>query len=87
MSENRKPNEDTPPQRFRYKYTFRSDFGCCVWNGAFELWEIHTFGRHESRFFERDPWEVLGVMLGDVREFEWIDNEFGWIGGATWTND
>lgn len=30
--------------------------------------------------FEEAPWEMLGQVLGDIEEFEWIDNDYGWKG-------
>ena len=33
-----------------------------------------------SASFESDPWEILGQVIGgNVAEFVWIDNDYGWM--------
>lgn len=77
-----KPKHDIAPQRFRWRGPgfFRWKYGACVYNGAFDLWEIHTFGHASIMTFEECPWEIIGQVVCDCSEFEWIDNEMEWFG-------
>ena len=66
------------PQRFQWKN--RMDDPWC--NGVVfpmhnsELWSIDA-GRGFGSFF-RDPWEMMGAILGDAAAFRWIDNDYEW---------
>lgn len=64
------------PQRFKYRKPGcrEWDFGVCYPMG--KRWRIQCGAGFSS--FEEDPWEDLGQIIGDVTEFHWIDNDFGW---------
>lgn len=75
------------PQRFRYGHAEKGNgptrFGCCLpvrvprqVNRGWE-WHIVAYGGAFGGF-DSDPWEVMGTVLGDVKWFEWIDNDYGW---------
>jgi hypothetical protein len=74
------PNSVMKPQRFRWisKGYARTKDGCCVWNATHQLWEIHTFGMHKIAHFEMSPVEEMKKLIGPVRMFEWLDNDFEW---------
>lgn len=73
--------EDKLPQRFRWKKA-ASDFwmyGCCIpqrFHDGSIMWLIRA-GNGFS-WFEDDPWTSMGYVLGDIRQFEWLDNDYGW---------
>lgn len=71
-----------PPQRFRWRTRgyARWKYGCCVHMPTWERWMIHTFGLTGEFTFESDPWEVMGQVLCDVAEFQWLDNDLNWQG-------
>lgn len=68
------------PQRFRYQ-DIRGNrwmFGWCIPRPQGN-WSAETFGGGFGSF-TTDPWEILGHIIGDVAEFQWIDNDHGWPG-------
>lgn len=66
------------PQRFQWKD--RMDDSWC--NGivfpvsGMDLWKIHAGPGHATFF--ADPWEAMGMVLGDAAAFRWIDNDYEW---------
>lgn len=78
------PNQgDAFPQRFRYRKTADSrwKFGVAVPHPTDPpTWRIECLNSRGSGGFDDDPWEILGHIIGDVAEFEWIDNDLGWEG-------
>lgn len=66
------------PQRFRWKERNDSDWEYEAIMPGHSMWHIQC--GVGSATFESDPWEVLGHVLGDIAEFEWIDNDYGWTG-------
>ena len=72
------------PQRFRYRDDDVWQYGICMpvrGTGTAEapdFWTIRAGDGHG--FFDHDPWEKMGHVLGDVDAFEWIDNDYGWTG-------
>lgn len=71
-----------PPQRFRWRSRgyARWKYGCCVHLPSLDRWTICTFGLESEVGFDSDPWEVMGVVVGDAEAFEWLDNDLQWIG-------
>lgn len=71
-------NNERLPQRFRYRKPSCNgwDFGVVYPMG--KRWHINAGAGFGS--FESDPWEILGHIIGDVDEFQWIDNDYGWPG-------
>lgn len=71
-----------PPQRFRWRSRgyARWKYGCCVHLPTFHMWMIVTFGLQNDRSFASDPWEILGHIIGDAAEFQWLDNDLNWQG-------
>jgi hypothetical protein len=80
------PNQNTPPQRFKWRENEirRWKFGVCVWNCTHKVWEVNTFGHCNVVHFDEDPWEVIGHVVGDAKELVFIDNDFNWIQGVPW---
>ena len=72
------------PQRFRYRRGEEWQFGICVPVTGQEpcesYWSIQCGNGHGT--FNRDPWETLGNVLGAGEGVEWIDNDYGWLGGT-----
>ncbi len=66
------------PQRFRWKERNDSEWEYETITPGHTMWHIQC--GVGSGMFESDPWEVLGLVLGDIAEFEWIDNDYGWPG-------
>ena len=80
----RRPDEPIP-QRFRFRANAADQwrFGVClpVGDGRSRWWHVRT--QRGFAYFTEDPWEVLGHVIGDVDEFQWIDNDYGWHGDTT----
>lgn len=81
------------PQRFQYQVIRGGD-----WTHGMMIPSKHedtdrnfwwvVFANGTCGSFESDPWETLGHIIGDVDEFQWIDNDYGWAGDvmvkSTW---
>jgi hypothetical protein len=66
------------PQRFRWKTQNDGDWKYGVVLPGGKVWHIRAGHGHGS--FMDDPWEIMGHIIGDIAEFEWIDNDCGWTG-------
>lgn len=66
------------PQRFRYRKHGQDywQYGV-VMPGQFS-WHIQAGCGHGS--FDGNPWEMIGKIIGDLQEFQWLDNDYGWTG-------
>lgn len=66
------------PQRFKYRSYPAAPwkYGVCMPRES--LWQIYAERGHGS--FSDDPWDVLGHIIGDAANVEWLDNDFGWCG-------
>lgn len=68
------------PQRFQYRKDGNGQWenGVCipVVSGNHHYWRIWA-GQGFS-LFDDDPWEEMGLVLGDVSGFRWLDNDYGW---------
>ena len=66
------------PQRFKWKAGVDGAwfFGVCM--PCFEdEWCVYTGA--SKVYFSTDPWEVLGCVLVDIVELQWIDNDNRWL--------
>lgn len=69
------------PQRFRYRKMCGDHwrYGVAVPHPTNPpTWRIECLNSCGFGGFESDPWEILGHILGDVAEFEWIDHDYAW---------
>jgi hypothetical protein len=66
------------PQRFTWRDSDEWHFGVCIPMVAVnvEYWQIIAGKGHCS--FDSDPWETMGHVIGDGKQFRWIDNDFNW---------
>jgi hypothetical protein len=66
------------PQRFQWKNRMDGPWlnGIVFPVSGRELWQIHA-GQGHATFFA-DPWEAMGMVLGDAAAFRWIDNDYEW---------
>lgn len=69
---------DRLPQRFRYRKTPTAAWTYGIVMPGKSLWHIQAGYGHGS--FEDDPWEMMGMIIGNPQEFQWIDNDYGWAG-------
>ena len=73
------------PQRFQYQVIRGGDWTHGMMIPAKHedtdrnFWWV-VFANGTCGSFESDPWETLGHIIGDVDEFQWIDNDYGWAG-------
>ena len=78
------------PQRFRYQ-AIRGDrwrHGVAVPHPTDPpTWRIECLNSCGFGGFDSDPWEILGHIIGDVDEFQWIDNDYGWAGDVMVKHD
>lgn len=73
--------EERLPQRFKWRDAKGESwqYGVCfprTSEPGYVYWAIHVGVSIDH--FDSDPWETLGQVLGDVHEFHWIDNDYGW---------
>ena len=68
------------PQRFRYQ-AIRGNrwIHGIVMVGSMGQWTIHTATGLFSNLVT-DPGTEIRDIIGDVDEFQWIDNDYGWAG-------
>ena len=78
---------DVKPPRFRWTSAgyVRWKFGVVLLNQTASLWEIHTFGLHEIKYWDpllRDahtgPTPTIAELIGPAGSFQWLDNDFCW---------
>lgn len=69
---------DKLPQRFRWRDKGQSHWRWGVVMPGALMWHISAGFGHGS--FDDDPWDMMGKIIGDVDEFQWLDNDYGWSG-------